>query len=86
MEKVGIREFRNNMAKYVDASIPLAVMKHGHTIGYYIPIQQQPNEEDYRTLQQAAGVFDQMMQECALEEENLLKEFHEARRQKKAEG
>ncbi len=86
MEKVGIREFRNNIAKYVDGSTPLAVMKHGHTVGYYIPIQQQPNEEDYRALQQAAGVFDQMMQECGLDEENLLKEFQETRRQNKAEG
>jgi hypothetical protein len=55
--KVGIREFRNNMAKYVDESTPLAVIKHYHTVGYYIPIQQKPHEEDYCALQQAAGVF-----------------------------
>jgi antitoxin (DNA-binding transcriptional repressor) of toxin-antitoxin stability system len=86
MEKVGIREFRNNMAKYVDGSAPLAVVKHGHTVGYYIPIQRKPDEEDYRALQQAADVFDRMMQECGLDEEKLLQEFQEARRQKGAEG
>jgi antitoxin (DNA-binding transcriptional repressor) of toxin-antitoxin stability system len=86
MEKVGIREFRNNMAKYIDGTTPLTVVKHGHTVGYYIPVQQNPEEEDYRALQQAAETFDKMMQECGLDEEMLLQEFQEARRQKKAEG
>jgi hypothetical protein len=61
-------------------------MKHGHTVVYYIPVQQNPEEEDYRALQQAAETFDKMMQACSLDEEVLLQEFQEARRQKKAEG
>jgi antitoxin (DNA-binding transcriptional repressor) of toxin-antitoxin stability system len=86
MEKVGIREFRNNITKYVDGSAPLTVMKHGHIVGYYIPVRQNPEAEDYRALQQAAQIFDEMMQECGLDEEVLLQEFQEVRRQQKTEG
>jgi antitoxin (DNA-binding transcriptional repressor) of toxin-antitoxin stability system len=86
MEKVGIREFRNNIAKYVDGNTPLTVMKHGHTVGYYIPVQQNPEAEDYRALQQAAQIFDKMMHECGLDEEVLLQEFQAVRRQQKTEG
>jgi hypothetical protein len=38
----------------------------------------------YWALQQATQTFDQMMRECGLDEEVLLQEFQEIRRQEKA--
>jgi len=37
--KVGIREFRAALADYIDADAPVAVTRHGQTVGYFIPIK-----------------------------------------------
>ena len=37
LEKIGIREFRNNLAKYISATEPVAVMRYGQTVGYFLP-------------------------------------------------
>ena len=36
-QTVSTREFRADLAKYLDSQEPLAISKHGRTIGYYIP-------------------------------------------------
>ncbi len=35
--KVGIREFRADLAEYIASSTPVAVTRHGQTVGYFIP-------------------------------------------------
>ena len=35
--KVGIREFRAGLADYTDADAPVAMTRHGQTVGYFIP-------------------------------------------------
>ena len=39
--KVGIREFRADLADYIASSTPVAVTRHGQTVGYFIPTQGQ---------------------------------------------
>jgi antitoxin (DNA-binding transcriptional repressor) of toxin-antitoxin stability system len=40
--KVGIREFRSQLPHYLlEVGQPLAITRHGETIGYYIPTQDQ---------------------------------------------
>ena len=36
--KVGIREFRADLAEHIAASSPVAVTRHGQTAGYFIPV------------------------------------------------
>ena len=36
--KVGIREFRADLAEHIAASSPVAVTRHGQTVGYFIPV------------------------------------------------
>jgi hypothetical protein len=38
--KVGVREFRENLAGYLESGRPLAIMRHGETLGFYIPAKQ----------------------------------------------
>ena len=38
-EKIGMREFRENLAGYLEAGKPLAITRHGETLGFYIPAQ-----------------------------------------------
>ena len=39
--EVGIREFRADLAEYIAASSPVAVTRHGQTVGYFIPVHGQ---------------------------------------------
>src|SRR5579862_8169365 len=35
--KVGIREFRENLSSYLESKTPVAITRHGATIGIYVP-------------------------------------------------
>ncbi len=35
--KVGIREFRAGLAEYIASDTPVAITRHGQTVGYFIP-------------------------------------------------
>ena len=50
--KVGIREFRAGMAEFIASSTPVAVTRHGQTIGYFIPTHVQA-EADVAILKKA---------------------------------
>jgi hypothetical protein len=82
IEKVSIREFRNHMAKYTANAVPFAVIKHGHTVGYYIPVHVKPAEKDYENLQIAAEALEKMMLDAGLSEETLLEDFKALRKEK----
>ena len=44
--KVGIREFRENLATYLESTTPVAITRHGATIGVYVPTRPKPSEAD----------------------------------------
>ena len=35
--KVGIREFRERLSEYLESKTPVAITRHGATIGIYVP-------------------------------------------------
>lgn len=37
--KVGVRKFRAGLADFVDSEEPVAVTRHGQTVGYFIPVK-----------------------------------------------
>jgi PHD/YefM family antitoxin component YafN of YafNO toxin-antitoxin module len=82
MEKISIREFRNNMAHYTSNATPVAVMKHGHTVGYYIPVHREPSAEDRQNLREAAAAFDALLAQHGLQEDEIIAEFQALRRTK----
>ena len=52
--KVAIREFRAGLADYVDADVPVAVTRHGQTVGYFIPTRSD-RRADVAALKAAAA-------------------------------
>lgn len=63
--RVGARQFREGLAKYLDSTNPIAITRHGKTVGYYLPAPRQPAEqEDQRsferplTIHRADGTLD----------------------------
>ena len=38
IEKVGIRNLKAKLSKYINSNKPIAVTKNGRTVGFYLPI------------------------------------------------
>jgi hypothetical protein len=82
LEKIGMREFRNNLAKYLNSNQPIAVIRHGQTVGYFFPTHQPPAEADLAGLKRAAAKLDAILQEAGISEDTLVTEFRQLREQK----
>jgi hypothetical protein len=82
LEKIGMREFRNNLAKYLNSNQPIAVIRHGQTVGYFFPTHQPPAEAELAGLKRAAEKLDAILQEAGITEDTLVTEFRQLREQK----
>jgi antitoxin (DNA-binding transcriptional repressor) of toxin-antitoxin stability system len=80
--KVGVREFRERMAAFLEADTAVAVTRHGETIGVYIPTRRKrPKRADVTELKAAAERLSELLAD--VDEEEVVKEFKERRRGKK---
>lgn len=77
--KVGIREFRADLAGFIASSTPVAVTRHGQTVGYFIPTQGEQTNA-LATLHQAGQVLDAMLASASIEVEEVVTEFKAQRR------
>ncbi len=77
--KVGIREFRAGMAEFIASSTPVAVTRHGQTIGYFIPTHGQA-EADIATLQKASKTLDRLLAAKSLDVDAVVADFKMARK------
>ena len=74
--KVGIREFREKLASYLlEADAPVAITRHGDTIGYYIPARRKRSEAERSALKEAAVRLQQALEAEGISEEEILKDF-----------
>jgi antitoxin (DNA-binding transcriptional repressor) of toxin-antitoxin stability system len=76
--KVGMREFRENLAGYLESGTPLAILRHGETLGFYIPAQKRNRKAELEALQAAAKDPDEIIESWGgASEEDLMKEYKE---------
>ena len=78
--KVGVREFREKLAGYLESGAPLAIMRHGETLGYYIPAQKRSRKAELEALRAAAKDLDQMIASWGASEDELMEEYKGIRR------
>ena len=78
--KVGIREFRAGMAEFIASSTPVAVTRHGQTIGYFIPAQGQ-GEGDIAALKKASKTLDRLLAVKSIDVEEVVADFKAVRKQ-----
>lgn len=79
LEKIGMREFRDHLAKYLNSTSPIAVTRHGQTIGYFLPARPEPSEAEIEGLKRAAARLDALLRERGLSEDLLVSEFRQLR-------
>lgn len=80
--KVGIREFRAGLADFVDSDAPVAVTRHGQTVGYFIPVKQD-RAADAAALRAAGEKLDALLQLTEGEVEVMVADFKQLRKAKK---
>lgn len=83
-ERVGIREFRENLSGYLESPTPVAITRHGETIGFYVPARRRPNEEDLEALRRAGERLNSMLAASGAGEEELVSEFKALRKARRA--
>jgi hypothetical protein len=79
--KVGIREFRADMADFIASSTPVAITRHGHTIGFFIPTHVH-DQADLSALRKAGHALDKLLAKEGVEVESLVADFKAARKPK----
>ena len=78
--KIGMREFRENLAGYLESGTPLAITRHGETLGYYVPAQKRNRKAELEAMRAAAKDLDAMIASWGASEEELIEEYKEIRR------
>jgi PHD/YefM family antitoxin component YafN of YafNO toxin-antitoxin module len=74
--KVGIREFREKLASYVlQSDKPLAITRHGDTVGYYLPARRGRSEAERTALKEAATRLQEMLAAEGITEDEIIGDF-----------
>ena len=80
--KVGVREFRERIASFLESDTPVAVTRGGETLGVYVPTRRKgPKTAELSDLRAAADSIAKALAE--VDEEELVAEFKEMRRGKR---
>jgi len=79
-EKIGIREFRENLAGYLESGKTLAITRHGETLGFFIPAHKRSRKAEVEAMRAAAKELDDMIAAWGSTEDELMREYKEIRR------
>jgi PHD/YefM family antitoxin component YafN of YafNO toxin-antitoxin module len=73
---VGIREFRDKLASYLlESDAPVAITRHGDTVGYYFPARRKRSENERDALRQVAARMQGMLAAEGISEDEVLADF-----------
>lgn len=78
-QKVGIREFRAGLAEYIASDVPIAVTRHGQTVGFFIPARAD-RTADIAALKAASAKLDQMLDLSESDLDVIVEEFDDLRK------
>jgi antitoxin (DNA-binding transcriptional repressor) of toxin-antitoxin stability system len=79
-KKIGIREFRENLADLLEGGRPLAITRHGETLGFFVPARKRSRKAEIEAMRAAAEELDSMIAEWGTSENELMREYKEIRR------
>ena len=77
--RVGVREFREDMARYLDSPTPVAITRHGQTVGYFIPVRAQIDQAELLALKRAVEQLEVLLAEHGMTEDEVVHELRARR-------
>ncbi len=78
--KIGMREFRDNLATYLESGQPLAITRRGETLGFFIPAQKRNRKAQVAAMRAAAADLDAMIATWGASEDELAAEVEDLRK------
>jgi hypothetical protein len=78
--KAGIREFRENLANYIESNTPVAITRHGSTIGIHVPTKPKPTQADLEAFRIAGEKMQALVTAAGTTEDELIADFEKLRR------
>ena len=80
--KVGVREFREQVARFLESDMPVVVTRRGETLGVYVPTPRKSvRPAELADLKDAADRLAAALRD--VDEEEMVAEFKELRRRSK---
>jgi UDP-N-acetyl-D-mannosaminuronate dehydrogenase len=80
--KVGVREFRERIASFLESETPVAVTRRGETLGIYVPTPRKGHKAvDVSDLKAAADRLAEVLSD--VDEETWVTEFKRLRRSRR---
>ena len=79
-EEIGVRQFRENLTGYLEGGRPIAITRHGETLGFFIPAQKRSRRAEVEAMRAAAKELDTMIAEWGASEDELMQEYKQIRR------
>lgn len=83
--RVGMQEFRENLASYVELAAPLAITRRGETIGFFVPALREPDRAGVAALARAGELLRAMLATSGAGEDELMSEVKVSRKAPRAE-
>jgi PHD/YefM family antitoxin component YafN of YafNO toxin-antitoxin module len=82
--KIGMREFRDKLATYLlESEAPVAITRHGDTVGYFIPARRKRSETERAALKEASARWQEILAAEGVTEEDALADFKRWRTEQK---
>ena len=75
---VGVREFRQGLAEFIDQHEPVTITRHGQTVGLFVPVPRDRRAE-LQAYAQAATKANQVLRDLGLTEDEVVSEFDSLR-------
>ena len=81
MVSVGIRDFRTELASFVDGDEPVQLTRHGQTVGWFIPTRAKSLSQ-YESLLKAGELVGQLISDSKASVDELVEDFAKLRSEK----
>jgi PHD/YefM family antitoxin component YafN of YafNO toxin-antitoxin module len=83
-QKVGMREFRDKLATYLlESEAPVAITRHGDTVGYFIPARRSRSDAEREALKKASARWQEILNAEGISEDEILTDFKKWRAKQK---
>lgn len=81
LKAVGVREFREDLATYLQSDEPIAVTRHGQTVGIFLPTPREHIKERLAAFRESAARLDAILAPLGITEEEWVDEYERLRRE-----
>jgi antitoxin (DNA-binding transcriptional repressor) of toxin-antitoxin stability system len=82
-EAVGVQEFQENLARYLDSDSPITITRDGTPVGRFFPARRMRTEAEKAEFEELTARWEKELQTSGITEEEIEAEIDQALREAK---